>query len=86
MTSLFKTIQSYRYRLAIFLLLGGASILSIALFGFRGIWYEEQGFAFLVWNLFLAWIPLLMAYTAWVLSLGTQMALLSSSPSWLLSG
>lgn len=69
MSSLFKSIQPYRYRLAIFFLLGGASVLSVALYRFRGFWYEEYGFTFLVWNLFLAWIPLIMAYTAWVLSL-----------------
>jgi uncharacterized membrane protein len=72
MKSIIKTILRYRYRLAIFLLLGAASILSVALFRFRGFWYEEEGFTFLVGNLFLAWIPLLMAYTAWVVSLGRK--------------
>lgn len=72
MTSLYKTISSYRYRLAIFALLGGASILSVALYRFRGFWYDEDGFTFLIWNLFLAWIPLIMAYTAWALSLGRK--------------
>ena len=72
MKSLFGSVLSYRYRLAIFFLLGGSSIFSIALYRFRGFWYEEQGFTFLVWNLFLAWIPLLMAYTAWVVSLGRK--------------
>jgi uncharacterized membrane protein len=72
MKSLYKTILSYRYRLAIFFLLGGSSIFSVALYRFRGFWYEEEGFTFLIWNLFLAWIPLLMAYTAWVVSLGRK--------------
>ena len=69
MNSIYQTIKSYRYRLAIFVLLGGASVISVALYRFRGFWYDEKGFTFLVWNLFLAWIPLLMAYTAWALSL-----------------
>ena len=72
MTSLFKSILPYRYRLAIFFLLGGASVVSVALYRFRGFWYEEDGFAFLIWNLFLAWIPLILAYTAWALSLGRK--------------
>jgi len=72
MTSFYQSILSNRYRLAIFALLGGASLVSVALFRFRGFWYEEDGFTFLIWNLFLAWIPLLMAYTAWALSLGRK--------------
>jgi uncharacterized membrane protein len=72
MKTLYNLISSYRYRLAIFVLLGGASVLSVALYRFRGFWYEEDGFTFLVWNLFLAWIPLGAAYTAWVLSLGRK--------------
>lgn len=72
MNNLYNLIKFYRYRLAIFGLLGGASILAVALYRFRGFWYEEYGFRFLVWNLFLAWIPLIMAYMAWVLSLGRK--------------
>lgn len=72
MNNLLKIISSYRYRLAIFALLGGASVLSVALYRFRSFWYAEQGFAFLIWNLFLAWIPLGAAYTAWTLSLGRK--------------
>lgn len=72
MNSLLRSLQSYRYRLAIFFLLGTASVLSVALYRFRGFWYEASGFTFLIWNLFLAWIPLLMAYAAWVLSLGRK--------------
>jgi uncharacterized membrane protein len=72
MNSFYKSILSYRYRLAIFILLGAASVLSVALYRFRGFWYEEEGFTSLVWNLFLAWIPLIMAYTAWALSLGRK--------------
>lgn len=72
MKNFYNIVKSYRYRLAIFFLLGGASVLSVALYRFRGFWYEESGFTFLVWNLFLAWIPLVTAYFAWVLSLGRK--------------
>lgn len=73
MKSISTTILQYRYRIAIFFLLAGASVVSIVLFGFRGIWYEEEGFTNLIWNLFLAWIPLLLAFSAWVFSLGRKM-------------
>jgi uncharacterized membrane protein len=72
MSSILQSIQSYRYRIAIPFLLGGASVFSVALYRFRGFWYDENGFTFLVWNLFLAWIPLFMAYLAWTLSLGRK--------------
>lgn len=72
MNNLYNLIKSYRYRIAIFFLLAGASILSVALYRFRGFWYDEDGFRFLEWNLFLAWIPLGAAYFAWVLSLGRK--------------
>jgi uncharacterized membrane protein len=76
MRPLTKKLLGYRYRIAIFFLLAGASIFSILLFGFRGFWYDTGGFANLVWNLFLAWIPLLLSYTAWVLSLGRKWLLI----------
>ncbi|MCC7511709.1 MAG: DUF1361 domain-containing protein [Anaerolineae bacterium] len=72
MSNFYNTVKSYRYRLAIFFLLGAASVFSIALYRFRGFWYNDYGFTFLVWNLFLAWIPLIAAYTAWTLSLGRK--------------
>ncbi len=72
MNNLYNLIKAYRYRIAIFFLLASASILSVALYRFRGFWYEEDGFRFLEWNLFLAWIPLIAAYTAWVFSLGRK--------------
>ena len=72
MKNFYNIVKSYRYRIAIFFLLAGASIFSVALYHFRGYWYEEDGFRFLTWNLFLAWIPLVTAYFAWVLSLGRK--------------
>jgi uncharacterized membrane protein len=68
MTSLYKFLHPHRHRLALFTLLGGATVVSVALYRFRGVWYEESGYTFLVWNLFLAWIPLGIAYTAYVMA------------------
>lgn len=43
------------------LLLMAGSILSIALCGLRIYWTSNIRFAFLIWNLFLAWIPLILS-------------------------
>ena len=69
MKRIYHFLHPYRYRIILFTLLGGASVISVALFRFRGLWYNESGYRFLVWNLFLAWIPLGIAYTAYVMSL-----------------
>ncbi len=68
MKSLYNFLYPYRYRLILFTLLGGATVLSVALYRFRALWYNEIGYSFLVWNLFLAWIPLGIAYTAYVMA------------------
>ena len=66
MKKLFQTLYPHRYLLFLFLLLGSATVLSVALYRFRQLWYNESGYTFLVWNLFLAWIPLGIAYTTYV--------------------
>ncbi|HMB22706.1 MAG: DUF1361 domain-containing protein [Chloroflexota bacterium] len=51
-----------KYRLMMFLLLAGASIFSVVIWRVR---LEHTGvlrYRFLLWNLFLAWIPFLIAY------------------------
>ena len=68
MKSFFNHIYNVRYRLFLVALLGGATVISVALYRFRGAWYNEVGYSFLVWNLFLAWIPLGFAYTAWLMA------------------
>ncbi len=65
MKSLYNFLYPHRYRLILFTLLGGATVLSLTLYRFRSLWYHESGYSFLVWNLFLAWIPLGIAYTAY---------------------
>lgn len=69
MKSLYANLYPRRYRLALFLLLGSATVISVALYRFRELWYHEMGYTFLVWNIFLAWIPLGMAYTTYIMSL-----------------
>lgn len=69
MNKLLTSLIAVRYRLTIFALLGGASLMSLALYRTRNEYYETSGFTFLTWNLFLAWVPLGIAYSAWLFSL-----------------
>ncbi len=57
-----------RYKIAIFGLLMGASILSVILVGARIAYSDSGRYGGLVWNLFLAWIPFVLAYVAYALS------------------
>jgi uncharacterized membrane protein len=72
MNKLYNFIYPRRYRIALFFLLAGATILSVALYRFRIAWYHVRGYSFLVWNLFLAWIPLGMAYISYLMSFGRR--------------
>ena len=58
-----------KYRLRMFILLAGATVFSVATWRVR---YEFSGsgrYGFLIWNLFLAWIPFMIAYFTYVLSI-----------------
>jgi len=57
-----------RYKIAIFALLLGASLLSVFLVGARMAYSDSGRYGGLVWNLFLAWIPFVLAYIAYALS------------------
>jgi uncharacterized membrane protein len=63
-----KTMQNFlqpiKFRLAIIGLLCGATMVSLVLFRVRTILSGSSDYAFLIWNIFLAWIPLGIAYTA----------------------
>ena len=67
-----KTIQSFiirnRYKIAIFGLLLGASLFSVFLVIARMAYSDSQQYRGLIWNLFLAWIPFVLAYIAYALS------------------
>ncbi len=67
-----KTYQSllrHRYKIAIFLLLALSSATCVTLVSARVAYSDSRHYTFLVWNLFLAWIPLIMAYFAFAFSL-----------------
>ncbi len=69
MKNLTKTLLQHRYKIAIFLLLAFSSLTCVTLVSARVVYSDSQRYTFLVWNLFLAWIPLIMAYIAYALSL-----------------
>jgi len=56
-----------KYRLAIFSLLAGASVMCVGLVRFRVSVTDSWRYTFLVWNLFLAWIPFIIAYITYVI-------------------
>lgn len=51
-----------KYRLTMFFLLASASIFSIVIWRVRELFSGSFNYAFLIWNLFLAWIPFMIAY------------------------
>ena len=51
-----------KYRLTMFFLLAGASIFSVAVWRVRTEFSQNGNYGFLIWNLFLAWIPFIIAY------------------------
>ena len=62
--TMYTKLQPFKFRLTVFGLLCGSSLLSVALFRVRTILSGSEDYTFLVWNLFLAWIPLGLAHTA----------------------
>jgi len=64
MKKLYEQVQPFKFRLTVFALLCGATMISIVLFRVRTILSGSTTYAFLVWNIFLAWIPLGLAHTA----------------------
>jgi len=52
-----------------FILLAGATILSVAIWTFRSDYSGSVRYGFLVWNLFLAWIPFIISYFTYTLTL-----------------
>jgi uncharacterized membrane protein len=58
-----------KYRLLMFFLLAGATIFSVAIWRVRSEVSGTVHYAFLIWNLFLAWIPFMIAYFTYAASL-----------------
>jgi uncharacterized membrane protein len=71
-TSLLSYFSHNKYRLTMFLLLSGATIVSVAIWRFRADYSNTFHYGFLVWNLFLAWIPFMISYVTYTLSLNRR--------------
>lgn len=61
-------IYRHRHNIAVFLLLNIACLACIALVGARVVYTDTTRHSGLIWNLFLAWIPFILAYFAHILS------------------
>ena len=58
-----------KYRLMMFILLAGATIFSVAIWRVRAEFSGSERYAFLIWNLFLAWIPFIISYVTYLLTI-----------------
>ncbi|CAG1004579.1 hypothetical protein ANAEL_03248 [Anaerolineales bacterium] len=77
MKKLYERVQPYKFHMTVFILLCGATLLSLVLFRLRTLLTGSLDYAFLVWNIFLAWIPLGLAYTASVFAWKRKFLLLT---------
>jgi uncharacterized membrane protein len=60
--------NQHKYKVGVFILLSAASAICITLVVARIYYSDSRRYIGLVWNLFLAWIPFLLAYLAYMLS------------------
>jgi len=58
-----------KYRLTMFFLLAGATVFSVAVWRVRAEFSGSARYGFLIWNLFLAWIPFIISYFTFTLTL-----------------
>jgi len=61
-----------KYRLTMFTLLAGASVFSVAIWRVRTEFSGTGNYGFLIWNLFLAWIPFIIAYFTYTMTLSRR--------------
>ena len=61
-----------KYRLMMFSLLACATIFSVAIWRVRSEFSGTEHYAFLIWNLFLAWIPFIIAYFTYTVSINRK--------------
>jgi uncharacterized membrane protein len=61
-------LSEHKYKLLIFLLLVLASVISVLLAQARMVYSSTRDYASLIWNLFLAWIPFVIAGLAYMVS------------------
>ncbi len=58
----------HKYKVLVVALLAAASVICITLVAMRLLYSGQKSYANLVWNLFLAWIPFVLAFIAYLLS------------------
>ena len=58
-----------KYRLMMFALLASATVFSVTIWRVRSEFSGSERYGFLIWNLFLAWIPFLISYFAYTLTI-----------------
>jgi uncharacterized membrane protein len=61
-------ISNHKYKIGVFVLLCAASAVCISLVAARIAYSSSNRYINLVWNLFLAWIPFVLAYLAYIFS------------------
>jgi uncharacterized membrane protein len=67
-----QDLQKYKYRATIFALLGMATIVCFVLVRFRIEYSDTYRYIFLIWNLFLAWIPFGISYITYTMMLARK--------------
>ncbi len=72
MKLLLKHFPKNKYRLTIFGLLAGATIICVGIVRFRASLTGSIHYTFLIWNLFLAWMPFIIAYFTYITSLSKR--------------
>jgi uncharacterized membrane protein len=72
MTGMYQQLLAYfahnKYRLMMFFLLAGATVFSVAIWRVRADYTGSGRYGFLIWNLFLAWIPFIISYFTYTLT------------------
>ena len=61
-----------KYRLMMFFLLASATVFSVAIWRVRSEYSGSGRYAFLIWNLFLAWIPFIISYFTYTVTLNRR--------------
>jgi uncharacterized membrane protein len=61
-------LSDHKYKIGVFVLLSAASVVCISLVAARMAYSYSDRYSNLIWNLFLAWIPFVLAYLAYVFS------------------
>jgi uncharacterized membrane protein len=79
-----KAAELYRQRaITMFIALALCSAASIIMLAVRVAAFDSWTYAFLVWNLFLAWVPFLIAFVLYRLRMRSRLLLLVAGCAWL---